>query len=248
MRRLLVFQHVPFEILGTLHALLKARGFRLRYANFGRHPEARPDVTRYNGLVVLGGPMSVDDTERHPHLAVEVACIRQAIDRGLPVLGICLGAQLIAKALGARIYANAVKEIGWYEVFPTLAAQDDPLFKDFGAVEKIFQWHGDAFDLPTGAVHLASSRTCSYQAFRYGTTVYGLQFHLEVDERLIERWLTVPEHCAELAQERGRTDPETIRCETTLYIQQSRGISDRVFSRFIDLFSLPPKRAALRSR
>ena len=96
MRRLLVFQHVSFEILGTLHPLLKQRGFRIRYANFGRHPHAKPEVDRYNGLVVLGGPMNVDDYERHPHLALEVELIRQAIEQGLPVLGICLGAQLVA--------------------------------------------------------------------------------------------------------------------------------------------------------
>jgi GMP synthase (glutamine-hydrolysing) len=248
MRRLLVFQHVSFEILGTLHPLLKARGFRIRYANFGRHPHARPEITGYNGLVVLGGPMNVDDVERHPHLAVEVDLIRQAIEQGLPVLGICLGAQLIAKALGAPVYANGGKEIGWHDVFPTSAAKDDPLFQDFAEVEKIFQWHGDSFALPAGTVHLATSRNCPGQAFRYGTTVYGLQFHLEVDEPLIERWLTVPQHSAELATGGGQADPVAIRQETALYLHRSRSLSDRVFGRFIELFNLPPKRAALRSR
>jgi GMP synthase (glutamine-hydrolysing) len=246
MRRLLVFQHVSFEILGTLHPLLKARGFRIRYANFGRHPHAQPEIDRYNGLVVLGGPMNVDDLERHPHLAVEVKLIQQAIDQGLPVLGICLGAQLIAKALGAPVHANGGKEIGWYDVSPTLAAKDDPLFWDFGEGEKIFQWHSDTFELPAGAVQLATSQTCSHQAFRYGINVYGLQFHLEVDERLIERWLTVPAHCAELAE--GRIDPAVIRHETSLYLHRAHHLSDQVFGRFIDLFNLPPKRAALRSR
>ena len=246
MRRLLVFQHVSFEILGTLHPLLKARGFRIRYANFGRHPHARPEIDRYNGLVVLGGPMNVDDYERHPHLAVEVELIEQAIDQGLPVLGICLGAQLIAKALGARVHANGGKEIGWYDVSPTSAAKDDPLFRDFDEVEKIFQWHGDVFELPTGAVHLATSQRCLHQAFRYGTNVYGLQFHLEVDERLIERWLTVPAHCAELNEE--QIAPATIRHETTQYPPRAHAMSEQVFGRFIDLFNLPPKRAALRSR
>jgi len=248
MRRLLVFQHVSFEILGTLHPLLKARGFRLRYANFGRHPHAQPKVACYNGLVVLGGPMNVDDLERHPHLAVEVELIRQAIEQGLPVLGICLGAQLIAKALGAPVLANGGKEIGWCDVSPTPEAKDDPLFKDFDEAEKIFQWHSDTFELPVGAVPLAASQTCHRQAFRYGSNVYGFQFHLEVDGPLIERWLTVPEHCAEVAEGGGRVDPTVIRRETTLYLQRSRSLSEQVFSRFIDLFNLPPKRAALRSR
>jgi GMP synthase (glutamine-hydrolysing) len=121
------------------------------------------------------------------------------------------------------------------------------LFQDFGE-GRIFQWHSDAFDLPAGAVHLAASRDCTHQAFRYGTTVYGFQFHLEVDEPLIERWLRVPVHCAELAAVRGQTGPEVIRHETALYLHRSRHLSDRVFGRFIDLFNLPPKRAALRSR
>ena len=248
MRRLLVLQHVPFEILGTLHPLLKARGFRLRYTNFGRHPDAHPQVSRYNGLVVLGGPMNVDDLKRHPHLAVEVKIIEQAISQGLPVLGICLGAQLIAKALGAPVYANGGREIGWYEVLPTPAAKDDPLFRDFGSGEKLFQWHGDTFALPAGAVSLVTSRLCPCQAFRYGVTVYGFQFHLEVDEPLIERWLRVPQHKAELGAGPGQSDPAVIRRETTQYIDRARYLSARVFSRFIDLFNLPPKRAALRSR
>src|SRR6266581_810063 len=214
MRRLLVFQHVPFEILGTLNSLLKARGFRIRYANFGRHPEAHPKVTHYNGLVVLGGPMNVDELAQHPHLAVEVQLIGQAIEGGIPVLGICLGAQLIAKALGAPVYANGAKEIGWYEVSPTSAAKDDPLFRDFGAVEKIFQWHGDTFELPAGAVQLAASRTCPRQAFRYGTNVYGFQFHLEVDEPLIERWLRVPAHRDDIERLAAEVHPDEIRRET----------------------------------
>ncbi len=248
MRRLLVFQHVSFEILGTLHPLLKSRGFRLRYANFGRHPHAQPTLARRSGLVVLGGPMNVDDLERHPHLAIEVDLIRQAMAQGLPVLGICLGAQLIAKALGAPVAANGAKEIGWCDVSPLPAARDDPLFRDFGEAEKIFQWHSDAFELPDGAVPLATSRTCRYQAFRYGSNVYGFQFHLEVDEPLIERWLTVPEHCAELTSGGGQADPAVIRRETSLYIRRSQRLSEQIFGRFIDLFNLPPKRAALRSR
>src|SRR5262249_24611509 len=161
--------------------------------------------------------------------ALEVELIRQAIGQGLPVLGICLGAQLIAKALGAPVYANGGKEIGWYDVASTPPTKDDPLFKDFGAEEKIFQLHSDTFELPAGAEPLATSRTWPCQAFRYGTNVYGLQFHLEVDEPLIERWLTIPEHCAELGEGHGRIDPAVIRRETPLHIHRSRSLSDQVF-------------------
>ena len=119
MRKLLVFQHVAFELLGTLHPLLKRRGFRIRYVNFQRDPDAQPVVDRYNGLVVLGGPMNCDQVRRFPHLLTEVAAIQRAIELGMPVLGICLGAQLLARALGARVRPNKEKEIGWFPLSPT---------------------------------------------------------------------------------------------------------------------------------
>ncbi len=124
MRKLLVFQHVPFEPLGTLDGQFRAAGFRIRYLNFSRLADTRPDVGRYHGLVVLGGPMSANEFDRYPHLNIEVDAIRQAVDAGIPVLGICLGAQLIACALGGRVRQNPVKEIGWFKVRPTAAGGD----------------------------------------------------------------------------------------------------------------------------
>ena len=109
MRRLLVCQHVAHEILGTLDPLLRNSGFRIRYVNFGREPDAKPSIEKYDGLIVLGGPMSAYDTDVHPHLEIEIDTIREAVDAGIPVLGICLGAQLIARALGARVTRNPVK-------------------------------------------------------------------------------------------------------------------------------------------
>ena len=236
MPRLLVCQHVAFEILGTLNPLFKSYGFRIRYVNFGRHPDARPGLDGYHGLVVLGGPMNVDQVDAHPHLATEVDLIRSALDRGIPVLGICLGAQLIARALGAAVGPNGEKEIGWYDVRPTDAGRADPLFAHFADSQKIFQWHGDTFSIPEGAVHLATSPGCSSQAFRYGDNVYGLQFHLEVDEALIERWLSVPVHRRELEELKGKIEPERIRRETSRHITQAKLLSDRTFGEFVKLF------------
>lgn len=240
--RVLVFQHVAFEILGTLDPLLKSYGFRIRYVNFGRHPQARPRLDGYDGLVVLGGPMSVDDTAAHPHLAAELELLGEAIGRGMPVLGICLGAQLIARALGAWVGRNGEKEIGWYDVRPTPEARADPLLRHFGPCERIFQWHSDAFELPEGAVHLASSAGCAHQAFRYRDSVYGFQFHLEVDERLIQRWLRTPVHREELARLGGRIDPEAIRRETHERIAAARRLSDRTFGEWVKLFGAPRRR------
>src|SRR2546422_8336102 len=151
MKKLLVFQHVPHEILGTLNPLLKGAGFRIRYVNFGRHPDAQPTIDGYHGLVVLGGPMSVNDSDRLPHLATEMKLIEEAMKRNLPVLGICLGAQLIAKTLGARVYPNQEKEIGWYDVTTTQEAESDLVFSQFQGIENIFQCHGVTLDIQHSA-------------------------------------------------------------------------------------------------
>jgi GMP synthase (glutamine-hydrolysing) len=248
MKKLLVVQHVAFEILGTLNPLLKDAGFRIRYVNFGRYPEAQPHLDRYHGLVVLGGPMNASEFNRFPHLKTEVRLIEDALERDIPVLGICLGAQLLAMALGAEVKRNSQKEIGWYDVSLTDEGKSDPLLGHFEPTERIFQWHGDTFDLPVSCTHLATSPTCTNQAFRYRSNVYGLQFHMEVDEPLIERWLRVPIHRKEIEELKGAVDPETIRRETTRNIGRLKSLSDRTFTELINLFGAPRKRVLLPSR
>jgi GMP synthase (glutamine-hydrolysing) len=248
MRRLLVFQHVPHEILGTLDPLLRDHGFRIRYVNFGRHPDAVPNLDRYHGLFVLGGPMNCDQVARHRHLATEVSAIQTAISDGKPVLGICLGSQLLARALGAPVMRHHTREIGWYDVAPTEHGLADPLFRNFRASEKIFQWHGDTFAIPHGAVHLATSPACANQAFRYGHNVYGLQFHLEVDEPMIHRWLQAPANRRELAELAGVIDPEVIVRDTPAHVARSRELGDAVFGEFIRLFQTRRRRTVLPSR
>ena len=248
MKKLLVLQHVPHELLGTLNPLLKRSGFRIRYVNFARHPDAQPSLDGYDGLVVLGGPMSVNDAHRLQHLTTEMNLIEQAMKRNLPVLGICLGAQLIAKTLGAAVYPNQEKEIGWYDVSPTDHAQSDPLLAAFAASEKIFQWHGETFEIPKTTLHLAFSSLCANQAFRCGANVYGFQFHLEVDERMIHRWLRVGENRDEIAALGGKIDAERIHQETPAHIARLHQLSDQVFGEFIKLFGIEKTLRRLPSR
>jgi GMP synthase (glutamine-hydrolysing) len=249
MPKLLVCQHVPYEPLGTLDPKLRRSGFRIRYVNFGRDPHMRPTLEGYAGLVVLGGPMSVDEVDRHPHLATEMELVLEAVDRQIPVLGICLGAQLIAKALGAAVRAGAKKEIGWHDVALTDVAGSDPLLGHLARETRLFQWHGDVFDLPDGAVHLASSERCAYQAFRHGSNVYGFQFHLEVDEPLIERWLRVPAHHDDLERLAAEVDPDAIRRETRERIADLHETADLVFGELVRLFGAErPRRRVLPSR
>lgn len=248
MRKLLVFQHVPYEPLGTLDAQFRDAGFRIRYVNFSRFERVMLDVRRYHGLVVLGGPMGVNDTDRHPHLRQEMDALRVAIDAGLPVLGICLGAQLIAAALGAAVVRNPVKEIGWSTVKPTSAGSRDPLFKHLGRSEQIFQWHGDTFHLPEGSELLAETDACRNQAFRYGGNVYGLQFHLEVDEALVRRWVSTPAMRQEIEALAGAVEADVVLEQTSRYIGHSMRLSHAVFSTFISRFFGWRRRLALPSR
>jgi len=166
--KILVFQHVPFEPLGTLDPLLKEYGFRIRYVNFSRDPAQRPSLAGYDALIVLGGPMSVDDTAEYPNLATEVELIREALEQDLHVLGICLGAQLLAKALGGSVAPNGQHEIGWHEVRLTADGAQDPVLSALETPSPLFHWHGDRFELPPGASLLAESGLCDNQAFRYG--------------------------------------------------------------------------------
>lgn len=235
MRKLLVFQHSAREPLGVFDPMLRRAGFRIRYVNFSRQPDFKPDVSRYNGLVVLGGPMNVDQLDQYPHLLTEIDTIRQALERGIPILGICLGAQLLAAALGANVRPNNVREIGWYRLHPTSAAGGDPLCRHLDGSQHVFQWHAYTFDLPPGAVHLASTPTCPNQAFRYGDRAYGLQFHLEADEKLIRTWLEVPEYRAEAQNAGPAHHLEHILRETHSHSPHALTLSERVFGEFIGL-------------
>jgi GMP synthase-like glutamine amidotransferase len=171
-----LFQHVPFEGLGSIGPWLAARDVRVTSTRFFEERPQLPAADAFDLLVVMGGPMSVNDETRLPWLRDERRLVAEAVAGGKAVLGICLGAQLIARALGARVFPNAQKEIGWFPVFGERDATD-PLA--FPHAFTAFHWHGETFDLPPGAVRLAHSAACANQAFRFGERVVGLQFHLE---------------------------------------------------------------------
>jgi GMP synthase (glutamine-hydrolysing) len=248
MPRLLVFQHVAVEPLGTLDALIRARGHRIRFHNFERHPDAQPDIDRYRGLVVLGGPMNVEDQHRRPHLKTELLAIERALKQEKPVLGICLGAQLLAHVLGAPVSRHRQPEIGWCDVRFSAAGRTDAVLGVAGERLPVFQWHSYSYELPQGATHLASSDICEQQAFRYGDTAYGFQFHLEADAPVIERWLGLPSFRTELAAAGLPTHEDAIRDQTAALVAATRGTADAVFNNFLDLVGRPRRRRPLPSR
>ena len=175
--------------------------------------------------------MNVDETERYPFLAAEVDLIRRALDLRLPMLGICLGAQLLAKAAGAKVFPNRVKEIGWYSIDLTPAAAADPLFAGCGQVAGRLPMARRHVRLAPGAVHLAASPLCPQQAFRAGPCAYGLQFHVEMTAAMIEDWLGEPGNCGELA-ELDYIDAEAIRAATPQRLPALEVLARQVFGRF----------------
>jgi GMP synthase (glutamine-hydrolysing) len=231
MPKLLVFQHVAYEPLGTLDPHLRREGFRIRYVNFARHPHAEPGLDGYDALVILGGPMNVDEMDRHAHLRHEVRVIREALDLGRPVLGICLGAQLLAHAMGAHVGRASEPEIGWYEVTRSADATGDALLGHFAEVERVFQWHGYTFEMAPGATHLASSERCPNQAFRVGDAAWGLQFHLEVDQPMIARWLMTPTHARDVSGLHG--GPEPILRDTERFVARQHALAEEAFGAFV---------------
>jgi GMP synthase-like glutamine amidotransferase len=204
--QVLAFQHAPSEGIGSIAAALGRHNIACRTVGQASWPVNGPvDLADTAVLILMGGPMSANDDL--PWIPPEIATIREAVHRGIPVLGICLGAQLIARALGARVYRNPEKEIGWSSLQWTAAASADPLFNGFRDPETVFQWHGETFDLPPGAEHLAYSSACRHQAFRAGANVYGIQFHLEVTPEIVEEWLRQDAACGALREATAPIDP-----------------------------------------
>lgn len=234
MKSVLVLQHVPHESLGTLEQHFAAAGLAHHYVPLYEEVPTRLETDDAAGLVVLGGPMNVDEVDRYPFLAREVDWIRTAVSKELPLLGVCLGAQLLAKAMGSKVYPNPVKEIGWYEIDLTPQAADDPLFSGCTPRQQVFQWHGDTFDLPAGAVHLARSQHCAHQAFRYGPTAWGLQFHIEMTLDLALQWLEEPQNRQELAS-LDYIDPEVIRSRLPEALTVMQSLGRQVLGRFAEL-------------
>jgi GMP synthase-like glutamine amidotransferase len=184
----LIVKHVEIEGPGTIEDCLKEERIPYQILNLesGIH---LPKLDDFSTIIILGGPMNVYEEDRYPFLREEDLFIKEAIQRGKAVLGICLGAQLLAKALGAKVTKAPVKEIGWYDVTLTKAGSDDPLFSRFPKTFPVFQWHEDTFDIPAAGKLIASSNPIPHQAFRYGENAYGLQFHLEVTEQMIRDWM-----------------------------------------------------------
>jgi GMP synthase (glutamine-hydrolysing) len=230
MQEIVVFQHDPFENLGFFADILEQQKANYRVVRLFHGEMPAEDWEQSRALIILGGPMSADEEIDYPFLRWEKTIIRAAIVEGVPILGICLGAQLIARALGTSVFHGRVKEIGWSPISLTAHGQVDSLLGYLPENATVFQWHGDGFDLPSGALCLASSAHYENQAFRLGRNVYGLQFHLEVTPRMIQRW--IDERSKELAQA-PYVSAEKIRSDTRNYAPTLKYYGERFLSEFV---------------
>ncbi|MGC4063622.1 MAG: glutamine amidotransferase [Polyangiaceae bacterium] len=229
MRSAVALRHVPFESLGLLEPLLHAKGFDVEYIDVPVGDLRTSAIPKADFLVVLGGPIGVYESESYPFLDIEVELIARRLQERRPLLGVCLGAQLMAKALGQRVYPGRAKEIGWAPLSLTHAGSTGPLGEIDGL--EVLHWHGDTFDLPKEAELLASTAITPHQAYQIGKYALALQFHLEVQAQSLESWYVG--HAAELSQW-GQRSVVDLRKDTERCAPQLASPAIRVFERMLD--------------
>jgi GMP synthase (glutamine-hydrolysing) len=238
MTRAIFLQHTPSEGPERVGELASARGWTLdiRHVYRGEPVPAAAELSPDDVVVVMGGPMGVSDaaTPRYQYLARELALLESlcALDR--PVLGICLGAQLLARAAGAPVYPNRLREVGWAPV-RFLGVEREPALLGLREQETLFHWHGDTFDLPAGAVHLASTEICANQAFRLGTRQFGLQFHCELGAETIAAW--VRDDADYVIGANGPDGPQRVSADTPRYLAEAGRVGDRLLGNILATFS-----------
>lgn len=232
MKPVLVIQHIECETPGVFLDLLREQNRPVETVRLYEGDPVPDDLPRFSGLLVMGGPMSVNDEADYPWLKAEDRILKEALALDVPTLGICLGSQLIAKAAGGTVRQGHRKEIGWYPVRLTPAARHDRLFRESPETIEVFQWHGEYFDTPPGAVNLASSDLYACQAFSIGQNVYGLLFHLEVTAQMVKEWMGTFKE--ELDGVKGSIRPEAIIERLPQRIDVLNRHARRLFARFCE--------------
>jgi GMP synthase (glutamine-hydrolysing) len=232
MKPLVVLQHIGCETPGVFLDLVQAQERPVETVRLYEGDRVPDDLSPFSGLLVMGGPMSVNDEADYPWLRTEDRLLKEALEVDFPTLGICLGGQLIAKAAGGRIRLGSRKEIGWSPIHFTMAARHDRLFGGFPESIEVFEWHGEYFDTPPGAVNLARSTLYECQAFSIGRHVYGLLFHLEVTSSMVSDWVRI--FAQELDEVKGYIRPDMILDQLPTRIEALNRRARIVFARFCE--------------
>jgi GMP synthase-like glutamine amidotransferase len=241
--RVLVLQHIACEHPGTFSAVMAERGVEAVPVELDEG-QPLPDWRRFDGVLAMGGPMGVDDEAEHPWLADEKRLIGEAVRAGTPFLGVCLGVQLLAAALGAPVSPAPAPEVGLLPVHRTEAGRADSLLGGLEEPLVTLQWHGDTFGLPEGAVALATSPLVRNQAFRWGDRAYGIQFHLEVTPAMTRRWAQVPAYRKSLADTLGEAGGHRFLAEAEARAPELRVQGCALFAAWLELVAAPRPAAA----
>lgn len=231
MQSVWVMQHTPCETLGSFEVVLRGNGVGYQYIETHEGNPVPAGMGDKAGLIVMGGPMGVYEYSTFPFLRDEMHLIESALKLDIPVLGVCLGSQLLAAALGAEVKKGERKELGWHAVTLSDTAAHDPIFNGISTEFWPFHWHGDVFSLPQKAVGLASSRQTSHQAFRYGKNAYGILFHLEVTQGQVTQMLS--DFADELCQAGGSASH--IGEQTARHLPALQEIASTVFGRWAEM-------------
>jgi GMP synthase-like glutamine amidotransferase len=229
---LLCLRHEEPDHLGTAAQVFAASGIEVSYMDLWSGARL-PDPREVAGVVVLGGVMNVDEVDAHPFLLPERDFLHTAVAADVPLLGICLGGQLLARSLGARVLRSRASEAGFFPLHPTDEAAGDPLFSCFRDGDRMFQWHEDTFELPAGASLLLAGNGVTNQAFRAGERAWGVQFHPEVTPQLLEAWLDATRE-DELMERWSRTRTE-LRAQAERYLPSQRRRARQLFGRFASI-------------
>ncbi len=212
----MVIQHIESEGPGSLGSYLLARGHTLETIHLYNGDTLPPDATGYRAVISLGGPMNVYEEEKYPFLKAETDFLRNMVNAGTPVLGICLGAQMIAKAQGAEVCKSPKKEVGWCTIRLTDSGLKDALFQGLPSALEVLQWHEDMFHIPDNGLLLAQSADCPHQAFRY-KNAYGLQFHVEITKEMLSDWFSDSPELQTILTRFDQVESEFSKCAESIF-------------------------------
>lgn len=234
--KVLIIKHIDIEGPGTIAEFLDDENIPYEVIDIFNGESLPDSLSNTSAILVLGGPMNVYEEDKYPFLKDENEFLKEAIEKDLPTLGFCLGAQLIAKAKGATVKKAPEKEIGWFKISLNSNGLNDPLFQGFPDEIDVFQWHGDTFEIPEGAHKLAESELCPNQAFRIGNNIYGLQFHVEVTEKMIQQWLDA--YKDEIDSLKGLVNPNRVMSDAKVKSESYRTQAMLFCSNFFKLIQV----------
>ncbi|GAC1433156.1 MAG: type 1 glutamine amidotransferase [Ktedonobacteraceae bacterium] len=236
MKRVLTIINIADDPTGYIGELLEEHGIAYDIIDASMQPI--PDPTAYDAMVVFGGPQNANEDEKYPYFLQEKAALRTAVEQDMPVLGICLGGQLLATVLGGTVKKHTITEIGFSEVQCTDEGRHDPLYEGLAGRQLVYQWHEDTFDIPPGAVRLATSAKTENQAFRYGRNAYGIQYHIELTPTMLDTWLSEPSLKQEIINALGNSEYERIMSDRPQHYAQYREHTRVIFENFLRIATL----------